>query len=204
MDRRKLAIAAGGIGALAFVISERVRPAPCPYAQRWLLEVPRPFLSRADVVEVLAPKPGEAIIEIGPGPGYHSLAVARELEPGGTLHAFDVQQDMLDALMERASREGVANVEPRQGDARELPYDDASIDGALLVTVLGEIPDGDAALRELHRVLRPGARLVVGEILLDPHFVRPSALRRRAEAAGFRFDRRRGPAVAFQSVFVRD
>src|SRR3954454_2117878 len=77
MDRRKLAIAAGGIGALAFVISERVRPAPCPYAQRWLLEVPRPFLSRADVVEVLAPKPGEAIIEIGPGPGYHSLAVAR-------------------------------------------------------------------------------------------------------------------------------
>jgi ubiquinone/menaquinone biosynthesis C-methylase UbiE len=115
-----------------------------------------------------------------------------------------VQQDMLDALMLRASREGVANVEPRQGDARRLPYDDATLDGAFLVTVLGEIPEGDVALRELHRVLRPGARLVIGEILFDPHFVRPSTLRRRAEAAGFRFDRRRGPAVAFQSVFMRD
>jgi ubiquinone/menaquinone biosynthesis C-methylase UbiE len=189
---------------VAFVISERVRPVPCPYAQRWVLEVPRPFLTRGDIVDALAPKPGEAILEIGPGPGYHSLAVARELEPGGTLHAFDVQQDMLDALALRASREGVSNVEPRQGDARKLPYDDAKFDGAFLVTVLGEIPDGDVALRELHRVLRPGARLVVGEILLDPHFVRASTLRRRAEGAGFRFERRRGPAAAYQSVFRRD
>src|SRR5437870_2451962 len=103
---------------------------PCPYALRWMLEIPRPYLTRADVLDALAPRPGEAVLEVGPGNGYHSLAVARELEPGGTLHAFDVQQKMLDALMSRAGSEGVGNIAPRQGDATELPYDDGSFDAA--------------------------------------------------------------------------
>ncbi|MFL5909776.1 MAG: class I SAM-dependent methyltransferase [Gaiellaceae bacterium] len=199
---RKLALALGAAIA-AIVVFERVRPMPCPYALRWMVEVPRPGLTPAAVIDALAPRQGEAILEVGPGTGYHSIAVARELEPGGTLHAFDVQQQMLDALMRRAGREGVTNVEPLRGDARELPYGDASLDGAFLQTVLGEIPDGDVALRELHRVIRPGGRLVVGEIVADPHFVRASKLRRRAEAAGFRFERRRGPAISFQAVFTR-
>lgn len=199
---RKLAVAIGGI-AVAYVISERLRPAPCPYAQRWVLRLPRPYLGPADVVSALGARPGQEILEVGPGPGHHTLAAARAIEPGGTLHAFDVQQKMLDALMDRAGAEGVANVEPRQGDAREMPYGDGSFDAAFLVTVLGEIPDGDAALRELHRVIRPGGRLVVGEIAFDPHFVRPATLRHRAEAAGFRFEERRGPPVSFQAIFER-
>ena len=200
---RKVAAAAAGITA-GIVVSQRVKPMPCPYSQRWMLEIPRPYLEPEALLDALRPEPGEDVLELGPGVGHHSLAVARQLEPDGTLHAFDLQQKMLDELMRRAAREGVMNVEPRQGDARELPYDDGSFDAAFLITVLGEIPDQEAALRDLHRVIRPAGRLVIGEILFDPHFVRFSTLRRRAEAAGFRFDRRRGPAIAFQSVFVRD
>jgi len=156
------------------------------------------------VLRVLAPQPGEQILEVGPGPGYHSFAVAEQLTPGGTLHAFDIQQKMLDELMRRAARRGIANIAPTQGDARELPYSDGSFDAAFLITVLGEIPDQAATLRELHRVIRPGGRLVVGETLpLDPHFVRSSVLRRRAEAASFSFQRRVGPPFSFLAVFRR-
>lgn len=141
---------------------------------------------------------------MGPGPGYQSFAVAEQLAPGGTLHAFDIQQKMLDALMRRAAKRGIENIVPKEGDARELSYSDCSFDAAFLITVLGEIPDQAAALRELSRVIRPGGRLVVGETgLLDPHFVRPAALRRRAEAASFLFQRRFGPRLSYLAVLQR-
>ena len=72
--------------------------------------------------------------------------------------------------MRRAGERGVANVEPSQADAAALPYDDDSMDAVVLTAVLGEIPDREGALREIARVLRPGGRLVVGELFGDPHF----------------------------------
>ena len=89
---------------------------------------------------------------------------------------------------------------PRQGDGRRLPYEDAKFDGAYLVTVLGEIPDQDVALRELRRVVKPGGRIVVGELFGDPHMVTERSLRARAEAAGLRFERRVGPPFGYFCV----
>jgi ubiquinone/menaquinone biosynthesis C-methylase UbiE len=187
---------------VAAVASQRVKPIPCPYALRWTTEIPRPYLTRAAVVKVLAPQPEEQVLEVGPAHGYHSFAVAEQLAPGGTLRAFDIQEKMLDALMRRAAKQGIENIVPKQGDARELPYEDDSFDAAFLVTVLGEIPDQMAALRELQRVIRPGGRLVVGEIApLDPHFVRFAVLCRRAEAANFLFQSRTGPRLSYLALF---
>jgi ubiquinone/menaquinone biosynthesis C-methylase UbiE len=177
------AVAAVGAGALRW----RRNPSACPYSQRFWVEAPHPFITRARLREALDPQPGERMLEVGPGTGYYSLPVAGWIVPDGRLDIFDLQQEMLDHTMRRAGAEGIENIDPMQGDARSLPYPDDSFDGAFLVTVLGEIPDQQLALNELQRVLRPGARLVVGELFGDPHWVSPGALRRRAEAAGLRF-----------------
>ena len=66
-------------------------------------------------------------------------------------------------------------------------------DAAYLVTVLGEIPDQEAALRELRAVVKDGGRVVVGELLGDPHVVLPGALASRADAAGLTVDGHDGP-----------
>ena len=131
----------------------------------------------------------------GGGVHLYSLDVASWIAPG-TLHVFDLQQEMLDHTLRRAGPLA-ARMHATQGDARSLPYPDASFDAAYLVTVLGEIPDQEAALRELRRVLKPGGRLVVGELALDPHVVLPAALERRAAAAGLALERRDGTALGY-------
>ena len=85
----------------------------------------------------------------------------------------------------------------------ELSYVDASFDAAYLTAVLGEISDQDAALRELARVLKPGGRLVVGELFGDPHWVSSKRLRQRAEAAGLAFVQRAGSWLGYFARFER-
>jgi ubiquinone/menaquinone biosynthesis C-methylase UbiE len=187
--------AAGAVGAAA--LWWRANPSACPYGQRFWVEAPHPFITRARLCDALAPSPGESILEVGPGTGYYTLDVAEWISPGGTLHVFDLQQEMLDHTLRRSGERGIANVVPRRGDARSLPYEDASLDGAYLVAVLGEIPDQNAALAELRRVLKPDGRLVVGELFGDPHMVRLGALERSAASAGLRLERRVGPRFGY-------
>jgi ubiquinone/menaquinone biosynthesis C-methylase UbiE len=192
---------AGGAAALGAALWWRKNPSACPYSQRFWVEAPHPFITRARVRETLEPRPGERVLEVGPGTGYYTLPVAEQISPG-TLDALDVQQEMLDHTMRRAAETGIGNIAPARGDARSMPYPDATFDAAFLVTVLGEVPDQDAALRELRRVLKPEGRLVVGEILFDPHTVTFKSLRRRAEEAGFRFERRVGGPLGYFARFA--
>lgn len=171
--------------ALAAAVWWRRNPSACPYSQRFWVQAPHPGTTRKRLRAVLDPQPGERVLEVGPGTGYYALPVAGWLAPDGRLDIFDLQQEMLDHTMRRASAQGIANITPTQGDARQLPYGDATFDRAYLVTVLGEIPDQAAALSELWRVLKPGGVLVVGEIVLDPHYVTRPALRTLAADAGF-------------------
>ena len=192
----KVALAAGaGVGAAA--LWWRRNPSACPYNQRFWVEAPHPFITRARLREALEPVGGERILEVGPGTGYYAIPVAEWLAPNGQLDVLDIQQEFLDHTMRRAAERGLDNITPIQGEAQRLPFEDGTFDAAYLVTVLGEIPDQDAALRELRRVLRPGGRLVVGELFGDPHMVTERALRRRAEAAGLRFERRLGPPFGY-------
>jgi ubiquinone/menaquinone biosynthesis C-methylase UbiE len=201
MGRGSAIAAAAGGAVVAAALWWRKNPSACPYGQRFWVEAPHPFITRERLREALEPQPGERVLEVGPGTGYYSLDVAEWVGPGGTLDVFDLQQEMLDHTMRRAGERGVANITPTQGDARSLSYPDGTFDRAYLITVLGEIPDQDAALRELARVLKPGGRLVVGELFGDPHWVAPAALRRRGEQAGLTFARRVGPAVGSFTVF---
>jgi ubiquinone/menaquinone biosynthesis C-methylase UbiE len=188
-----IAVAAVAAAALWW----RKNPSACPYGQRLWVEAPHPLITRDRLREVLSPEPGERILEIGPGTGYYTFDLAEWVGSEGTVEIFDLQQEFLDHVMSRAEERGVANVRPTQGDATSLPYEDGSVDAVVLTAVLGEIPDQAAALREIERVLRPGGRLVVGELFGDPHFTAPGALRRAGEAAGLRFERRSGPPFGY-------
>jgi ubiquinone/menaquinone biosynthesis C-methylase UbiE len=200
---RARTLALGGVGAVgAVALWWRKNPSACPYSQRFWVEAPHPFITRRRLREILEPAPGDRILEVGPGTGYYALEVAEWIGPAGSLSVFDLQPEMLDHTMRGAADRGLENVEPRQGDAQDLPYPDSSFDAAYLVTVLGEIPDQDAALRELRRVLKPDGRLVVGELMGDPHVVLFRRLREHAEAAGLRFERRLGGFLGYFARFA--
>jgi ubiquinone/menaquinone biosynthesis C-methylase UbiE len=197
---RKIAfLGAAGVGAAA--VWWRRNPSACPYNQRFFVAAPHPFITRERLREALAPEPGERLLEIGPGTGYYALPVAEWLGESGTLELLDVQQEFLDHTLRRAGEQGLSNLVPTLADAQAMPFEDATFDGAYLATVLGEVPDPSAALRELRRVVKPGGRVVFGELFGDPHMVTEGALRHEAEAAGLRFERRFGPPFGFFARF---
>jgi len=190
--------AAGVVGAALWW---RRNPSACPYNQRFWVEAPHPFITRPRLREVLAPASGERLLEVGPGTGYYALEVAEWIAPGH-LDVFDLQQEMLDHTLLRAEQRDIGNIFAFQGDARSLPFENDTFDAAYLVTVLGEIPDQEAALRELARVVKPGGRVVVGELFGDPHWVSPGKLQARAERAGLRFEHRLGSPLGYFARFA--
>ncbi len=188
-------LGAAGVGAAA--VWWRRNPSACPYNQRFWVQAPHPFITRDRLREALDPRPGERLLEVGPGTGYYALPVAGWLGAEGRLDLLDVQGDFLEHTVGRAQEQGLGNLMATLSDAQSMPFEDDVFDGAYLVTVLGEIPDQEAALRELRRVVRPGGRVVVGELFGDPHMVTERTLRSRAQAAGLAFERRVGPPFGF-------
>jgi ubiquinone/menaquinone biosynthesis C-methylase UbiE len=180
----------------------RKNPSACPYGQRFWVEAPHPIVTPERLRSVLRPTPGERILEIGPGTGYYTLDMAEWVRGGtpgdpadgadGAIEIFDLQQEFLDHTMRRAAERDLHNVVPTQGDATALPYRDDSMDAVVLTAVLGEIPDRAAALAEIRRVLKPGGRLVVGELFGDPHFTTLASLKRQAAEAGLACEERSG------------
>ena len=130
-------------------------------------------------------RPGQTVLELGPGPGYYSIEASRMLGPEGRLLCLDIQRGMLDVLARRLAEAGADNVGLAVADAMHLPLATASVDRAFLVTVLGEVPDPDAALAELRRVLKPGALLGFCESLGDPDIVFLGKLRNLCGRQGF-------------------
>jgi len=192
--RRLLALT--GLAILGAALWWRKNPSACPYSQRLFIELPHPGITRGRLIEILQPRAGERVLEIGPGTGYYTFEMAGRLD-GGQVDIFDIQQEMIDHVVREANKRGVTNVNPALGDAQSLPYSGDSFDAVVLITVLGEIPDQDRALAEVTRVLKPGGRLIVGEMFVDPHVVTPGQLRERGERAGLSFARRVGGPLAF-------
>ena len=139
--RRTALTAAAGLdrpGGGRLVVHDQ---APYPYAQRRLLDLQLPFLARADLDQILQPRTGERMLELGPGTGLQTLHIAPQLGPEGRLDIVDIQQEMLDHVMSRAAEKALDIVHPHRADARELPFEDQTFDAVYLVTALGEIPE---------------------------------------------------------------
>jgi ubiquinone/menaquinone biosynthesis C-methylase UbiE len=197
VSRRGLAVAGASAAAAAGVAAWwYTDSAPYPYAQRKLLDLPLPWLTNRRLDALLGIRPGERVLEIGPGTGLQALHVGGLVGDEGCLNIIDVQDEMLDHVMGRARAAGITSIAATNADARQLPFPDATFDAAYLVTVLGEIPDPAAAVCELRRVLKPSGRLVVGEFL-DRHYVPIVDLMRYANAAGLELSGRLGPPLAY-------
>jgi ubiquinone/menaquinone biosynthesis C-methylase UbiE len=174
------------------VTKARYEPMPHTHAHHLLNPLRGLVLSPKGLAKRLDLEPDSTVLELGPGPGYFSPAVARAV-PEGKLVLVDVQQEMLDMAKERLDGKGIANVEYRRANATSLPAESESFDVAFLVAVLGEVPDRAACLRELHRVLRPDGLLSITEFKIrDPDYIPRPELLESVQAADFRCCARHG------------
>lgn len=117
-------------------------------------------IEREVVLELAGPLAGRRVLDVGCGDGTYAIAAALR---GADVTGVDARAEMLSAARRRATDSG-ATVRLEQADASSLPYEDDSFDVVIAVTVLCFVADPSRAVREMARVLRPGGRLVLGEL----------------------------------------
>ncbi len=118
------------------------------------------------MIDAIAPQPGETLLELAAGPGETGLLAAELVAPAGKVILSDFAEPMVDVARERARELGAENVEFRTLNAESLDLDAASIDGILCRWGFMLVADPAAALAESRRVLRPGGRLQIADVVI--------------------------------------
>lgn len=114
---------------------------------------------RARILGALALRPGERVVDLGCGPGLLALEMSVQVADAGAIEGIDASPSMMELALRRCA--GRANVRLRVGDVADLPYEDAAFDAGVCTQVYEYVPDVPNALRELHRVMRPGGRIAI-------------------------------------------
>lgn len=141
------------------------------YDDDWLNGIPEPCIASlagtGNPFKLGQPQPGERVVDIGCGAGLDSLIAARMVESTGAVIGVDMTPAMLGKARASAAAMGVANIDFREGFAEALPVEAGWADLVISNGVFNLFPDKTAALHEMARVLGPGGRLQIGDILVD-------------------------------------
>ena len=141
------------------------------YTEAWLNGIPEPtiasFAGTGNPFSVGELQPGEHVVDVGSGGGFDSLIAAKIVGTNGHVIGVDMTPAMIVKARTSATAAGTQNVEFREGFGEALPAEDDWADVVISNGVLNLMPDKDAALREMARVLKPGGRLQIGDILVQ-------------------------------------